>query len=444
MICKIDKVRSSRICMHTEINYKAIRIIALIFAAIFWILYGLGISYQIIGGVYLLIISAMQVVRMKNNKILFLLFFMIAYFNYSIVVANYFIPSMRVNLHGVADVEKYYNTALIGLILFASSLFYFVRTPKKGVTSIYIKNQVLFTLFFLITTGITLFINEERIGGNSLLIILSEYKIIVFILACLFCGGKKKNIYALFILMMLFSIKEFLNGGRILSIQCILVFFFFFLARKFSIKAIIACCILGILGLNFIGQIRSGGTIGDFLDAFTSIFKSYLVFDTVNFAFNASISHIATFTEIVSVGFRIQSLLVFIVSIVFGNSLINTDIAILTTYSSQYFYNLGGGIITSYAQFWLGNVGVILMALIVAKLCNSITNPKSILPYLISVTFASTIFRWYLYSPLQIFRMAIFFILVCYFFIYLYYAILGRKPIVVRTGSIKVKVRKYE
>ena len=104
---------------------------------------------------------------------------------------------------------------------------------------------------------------------------------------------------------------------------------------------------------------------------------------------------------------------------------------LLTSISNTYVAHYGGGLIPFYFYFYLGGIGIVLAACLVASYLNIVINleeQSSGYFKCLSVWVVSTTFRWYLYSPIGLLRGVLFLTIAYYAFSYFHY-MLSRWPL---------------
>lgn len=171
---------------------------------------------------------------------------------------------------------------------------------------------------------------------------------------------------------------------------------------------------MGILVNSFVNAYRQSYDLGDvsLINTTKDFFNMYFVFDTPVYAYYSSATQIAS-ESLSNLEEKMISALSFLGSIFGGES---TGYGNLTNYvSSNYFKNIGGGLYPTYFYFWFGWLGVIASSLILVLILNKINSENlNEIHKLIFVTIIFSVPRWYLYTPLSLFRPVFLMIIIAY------------------------------
>lgn len=277
-------------------------------------------------------------------------------------------------------------------------------------------NVVIFSVLVIALIFIGLF-GIDRVHTSKYTVSISpiyEYSILLFLFAYYSSGNKPIRKLVILILMGMFIIQDFYYGGRITSMQIILVAISTIFYNRVTSKSALLITFVGIFVNSIVGVYRSNFTLEGFnlINFFITLRNRWFVFDTPVYAYYASATHVASVELInLSINERLGSLINFILSIFTGSE---SNSGNVTRYVSEnYFSNLGGGLLPTHFYFWLGYLGVIIAAVIILLILRMISIRDKELYKLVTVVFISTIPRWFLYNPLRMFRM-IFFVCLLY------------------------------
>ena len=202
-------------------------------------------------------------------------------------------------------------------------------------------------------------------------------------------------------------------GGRGSVIPIVVITMMTYFKNSLDFKKIIFFAGIGIIAFTLVGTHRSGQSVS-VSSIVIDLSENLFVQDTSIMAFNSSVTHLAA-AEFYNWGFRLQSFFAFILAIIFGGNIKFTELSNVTPIASRIYLNLGGGIMPSYFYFWLGWIGVILAGFILAKILNRGIYSKNRVTFLSVVTMIAGTTTWYLYSPLQLFRVTLVLVPILYF-----------------------------
>lgn len=374
------------------------------------------VSYLIIS------LSLYACIVVRKNRLLLLLFGIILYANFSICYVNYIKPIEGILVTSLAETTEA-KIALLYLLMFISVLVGFL--PKKVRSFSYkspsftgYKNNTYITVLLVIVLVLICmfgFIRPDSLGaerGNSSA--LYEYSVILFILAFYFSNKKKWLTNLILVILVLYVFQDIAYGGRITSIQLLLVAFFFVFnsKTKTSTLALVVFCML-IFFLAF-GGVRTQ----IWVDGFAALFESFqrimdtgFAWDTAYSAWHTSITFLQ-FDSLISFSDHMYYLGQWLLSLVVGGSfVIDSNIASVT---HLYFAHSFGGVLPIYLAFYFGTPGVIAIALLVSifvmvvnRFCGGLNLDFGIGKSALTLAmfyFIITVPRWYLYSPSPLIR----------------------------------------
>ena len=371
------------------------------------------------GAVYLLFLNLYLLWITRKNIFTLIISSFLLWFNYSIFVANYFI-----DLDTIFIQDAYTNEAMIGykiILTFFTIVCIFVkrienRTGKIQLQSTIKGNILLGRLFLLILTGILIFgFDRPSAGGergNPSTIY--EYSIIIFIVGNYFFSWKREYKIGSTVLFLFYTLQNLLYGGRVTALQLLIVFFLFSVSQKEKInwKKLIPIIIVMFIIFIGIGIFRANFvlSIDSFKAIFGSIFGEAFTLDTAYSAYYTSLTFIKT-EMLTNNGRRLELFFKFCLSIFLGGSVSDSNLAV---YTRQFFTHYYGGVLPFCGHFYLGYIGVVLLAILIIKYINSfslLNNKSSGFLKCFAIYIVATTPRWYLYSPSSLLRGTLIFII---------------------------------
>lgn len=342
---------------------------------------------------------------------LFLVMIVIGYSNYSAIWANIISP-----------IDTYYVTTLSGgginyslniLALFNIILFFAVkwdRVIKDG--RFFLRYQGKTPHFLLIGLMLVLayifvfcFERPSTTGERGTPSALYEYSICFFAVFLYYCNTRTYEIAGT-IIVLLFSLQNFIFGGRILGIQFLLVLYLIKYIKSIPKRVLYIGLALMFVMMSLIGTARGAIMQGDLdiVSIMDRIFKSGFALDTSYAAFHTS-SSIVAYGDKIPFGTRLSHFFQFIISIFLGGRGV-TDYE--PAYAMlNYERNDGGTFVSHYFYYYLGIIGTIIGGFLVSAYLNLIRKAalyhnsyiKCVIIYVVS-----SAFRWYLYTPLGLLR----------------------------------------
>lgn len=365
--------------------------------------------------VLLLIASLVFVIKARNNRLVMLIAFFILYVNYSFVVGEYLIGGQLAA--PMMEVKNTYNYGILIKIflLFMSIVALFYSDSNSQLAKPKLKDNKYIFWGIVVALAVIFIFGINRGPSETYTTKITpiyEYSIILFLFLYYYSGIHCYRRYVYLGMIVLFIFQDAFLGGRVTSIQLLLLLATTTFAQQLNIKNITFGGVIIVLFAAYIGNYRVGE---DSLNIINKMFNSLFVFDTSVYSYYASATHVAA-AGLAEVDVRIGSLIAFIEAIILGsNSLSN----VTTFVSLEYFRNLGGGIIPSHFYFWMGWPGVLIISLFLVYLFNNIGEKPTNMSYLLSIAIVITTPRWYLYSPISLFRGAIFLTALVYISFYL-------------------------
>lgn len=370
-------------------------------------------------GIYLLFLSLYLCFKLHKNIYTFIISAFILWSNYSIVVANYF------NNDGSFFVsEAYSDAAIVGMkvmLLFMSSVIVFSRfihsiknnesifqnsifqrrDPNVYISWVYIAVLLIILIMTLKSAFIELGINNT----------FYEYSILFFVCGFFFFRKYKPYVIISSLILLVFALSNLLRFGRVLAVALFILFFASFIHKEKNTnykKILFLIPLFFILIIVFIGigkyRQTGGFSFNLFKDTINTYFDESLATDTMYSAYYTSLTFIKT-ENILSFGDRFNIFINFCLSMFFGGSIIsNSNVAVITR---QYYMHYYGGFLPFFGHFFMGYTGTIIVAMIVSLYFNRIQkvnkNSKGFIKCVV-LYLTSTVSRWYIYSPSNLFR----------------------------------------
>ena len=357
----------------------------------------------------------------RHNRILFLVYAVMAYAVYSICYANYLHP-ITDTLFTIMAGTHFAYTALGVLLLFTSFLVVFLpqHIEKNGQDG-YLLNCATSNAIIVVLLAIVLiliafygFNRPDALGrGRGGPSAVYEYSTIIFIVGFYLAGDRRSLRLLLFGILIIFVLQNIFYGGRVTALQLLLIAFFMLFSHKMPTRIVVICGVLFFVFFLGFGGVRTAiwesGLLG-VLESFGAIIEKGLAWDTAYSSWHTSITFVE-YSNTISVERHVYLLQQWLASIVFGGSAVpDSSIAAITrVYYAHYF----GGVLPVYIWFYFGYAGVVVAAAYISFLCRLIGHittlncKSSIITTTLRLSllyFAVTVPRWFLYSPSQITR----------------------------------------
>lgn len=385
--------------------YKIILVMLLIILSLFL---DSSVYTNIIAAILTLVFSLLLLYKSKKNLLIFLVTFFMFYCNYSIIVGEYFtMGNLGAPMIQVKTVDNYGLLIRI-MLVFTSIVALFYKGKKVDLNNFKLvpkDNIVIFYGLFLVLIYILLFgINRSDLTSYTISITpIYEYSILIFIFAYYASGRSLLRKSILVLLFVAFILQDFYYGGRITSLQLMLLCMIVLFIKKLSIKTIIFGGSIGIFINSLVNVYRQNYSIQSIsiFDVATELLNNLFVFNTPVYAYYASATHIAA-EYFLSIEERLTSFFTWLSFIFMGS---NNNIGDVTHYvNKSYYNNHGGGLIFSHFYFWFSWLGVLLIALVIVFFLNRIGAGKTDYLKIIAITMVISVPRWYLYTPLSLLR----------------------------------------
>jgi len=356
-----------------------------------------------------LCVSFLLMIKSRKNIVVFVLFMFIFYINYSVIFGEYIIKgNVSVPFYEVKNILNY-GIGIKTLFIFSLTLLVFYKPSHLSNTTLIKGNENI--LIFICLWVFLMFIGVfsiDRTMTQSYEVKITpayEYSKLIFLLLAYYSGSNRILKTLVVVTSIFFIAQDFYYGGRITSIQLLMMLGLIFGSKVLTVKRIILASLSGLFLSNLVNQYRTTYSFSNinFVEMIDNFKKSYFVFDTATYAYYASATHIAASFRVNKYE-ELSSFFQFSKGIIFLGS---NDSGELSSYvSNNFYFNLGGGIITSHFYFWFGWIGVIFISLFLIYLINLFNKKKINNEYfmILNVLLVSNVSRWYLYSPNQLFK----------------------------------------
>lgn len=387
-----------------------------IFIVFYFIIFGLDTKCYVLSSFFILSCNFYQLLKAKSNIFLLIIVFFISYCNYSVIYVNFINPLDSYYVRTLAGAVVYKSINI--LALFNIFILWFVKWNKicKD-TFLHLKKTTVSSKLLLLGIIVVLlyillfcFSRPTEIGERGSPSSVYEYSICLFIAYFYFCGRSKIFINLGKVLIVVFSLQNFIFGGRILGLQFLVALYLIEYKDSISKKVLYTISILMFLLMSMIGVLRGNILSGNFdiESLITGMIQNGFALDTSYSAFFTSETYIYT-KDIIPDSERFYQFLFFIKSIFLGYG---DRIDLFPSYiTTNYVANYGGSFIPHFFYYYIGTPGIILGALLVSFYLNIIR--KFCLyssPYIkcVIILVVCTVFRWYLYTPMPLLRSVLF------------------------------------
>lgn len=382
-----------------------------------------------IAALFVLLISIYLVYAYRNNIMLFIIYFALLFFNYSIIIPVYF-QTADVFLFRAIKNDMIYGIGIYILLFFMLLLLLFkknnINESKLNTLDLFENNvhkNILIVILILGILGIiilALILNINVFGYN--IGALYEYSILFFILGYFYSGKNSYWKIVLTFILLLYTLITFVDGDRVSVLQMIIASFLLLFHDKVNYKSLLPFILLGILLMTWLGLYSDNIDIKTLTLPQTINFLKERSFslDTAYAAYYASLTFVIV-KGIVPFSTEITLFGKFLYSLILGGSMAG-DFS-LPEYTKQYVFHYGGGVLPMYFYFYLGWAGIIIPAALISAFSRRIQNlnkDSSNYSKLLSIYIVSTVPRWYLYSPTSLTRGVLLFTIVYYIFYFIH------------------------
>jgi hypothetical protein len=373
-----------------------------------------------LNAILLIVVSFANMISVRRSFPLFLLFITLFYFNYSIAMGEYSALETAGAALNEVKTDYIYSLAIFVVLIFNTMLLG-ISPPRLNSIWTYSYDRLIVTVSLVSLVIIFLFyFDRSDISGYSVRVTpVYEYSVLLFLTSVIYSGNRTVLRAFILVFCFIFIANDFVFGGRVTSVQILLLLALTIFSNSLTVFRTVLLFLMGVVLMAVVGAYRgtfllSGFDIGSVL---SGLLENGFVFDTVVYAYYSSATHLASL-DYVSWTERLNAfadLVVYLISGYESNGRFN-----LTSWvSSNYFANVGGGVLPSHFYFYFGIIGVIgsglILRVVLFKLASSSLGFSRFA--LIIIVMMSP--RWYLYTPVSLVRPLIFFSLI-YFSIAIY------------------------
>lgn len=356
--------------------------------------------------IYILVVCLINVIAVRKNKYLFILFFFMLYANYSICLPNYI-------CYFTGDFFVSWtpsNVSSIGLNILATfSTLLYLFLPKINITKrdTFITEKkngyISFGLLIMLLIVLLISLPNLLVDGRGQTTAIYEYSVILFIIGLYYSGKSQITHICYFIVASIYILIDLMSGNRATSIQICIVIYLIFFIDKISTKQLLIFMILGLFLFSMVGAYRENTNVVSITKFFNKINERKLVFDTAYAAYYTSLTFIKAATG-VSLYNKILMFLAFVFYIFTGIGIGDYSLPVFTR---KFYVHYFGGVYPFYGYFYFGCLGIfifLIYLLFIIRLINKVNTNSSGFSKCFSILVVSSVPRWYLYSPFQITR----------------------------------------
>ena len=358
----------------------------------------------------------------KKSYIIFVIFCILLYINYSIIMSQYLYPNMD------SMFTKFFNSDIsyISLqITYVFNLFLFLYTPEsyqyfnendrysQTKANMIVHICIWIAIIFILIFGLA--DQDIKLGKGST--IFWGYSILLFLLGLYYCGDDKKYKITYFILMCIFCFLNIKYGLRLFLVQTVILMYVYFcpLKIKNNFFILFAVALIGYVLFIFLSVFRENKaeTFIQLLEKTIDKIKlSKFTSDTITSSYFTSETFVNQ-TLIDDFPTRIIMLLKFLLSMIFGGTIVKS--ANLAEYTREFVFHYYGGILPHFGYYYGDFIGVVLFSMLLVyylkfidrkqidfRLNGKVINVK--FPAFISIYIVCTSFNWLLYSPSNLIR----------------------------------------
>lgn len=374
----------------------------------------------------ILLVNIYMLLCSRKNFMMLMITLVIGYCNYSIIYVNY-IHILNGTLYTIHLTEDAFCKNFNVLALCNCALFYtfpFWKIPPMNMKNIFIDpelkdGRVLFVLTILLVIVFFVGFKTPELSGNrGKPRPVYEYAVSMFIIYFYYSGKLRSYMILGMIMVAFYALQNFIFGGRIYGLQFLLAAYIMLFMDKIPMKWVIT----GMLGFfvlfSIIGAVRGAIMSGNFSVAgiLENLSNKGFALDTAYSAYYTAQCDIYVVDSWrVSDDERFSYFIDFVKSIFLGESANRSSV--IQNISRRYVHHNGGGVLPQHFYFFFGPLGSFIPAFILPVYFRFIQNLKESTNgwvKCVSVFVVCHAFRWYLYSPLGLFRGVLFLTIVYY------------------------------
>lgn len=359
-----------------------------------------------------LVLNLHIVVKCKNNKQLFMFSIILLYFNYSGLINYYFFQHSAVLGFEQCNTVQIKGIAIICICIFMTILNFGVdwkNTKCYEIESDSVNSRIIYYGIVIILLFLWYYCLDRGDLGTTYVSVnmtIFEYAYLLFILAIFFAKGDRKKELILTGILLLYILEDIYYGGRISSLEFILVFFSMVYYKWFTRKQLIIGVVCGVVLFGFVSVYRSAYSVkGLSLESVISyISEGRFSLDSASNALYTSFGAIKV-RDMTSHAYQLEHFKGFLIDLLTGQE-VGDYITLQRVIANHGLYNIGGGWCIGYAYFWFGIMGVIIYSLITVFVIRKLVMRRehSALGDFLYVVAIATLPRWYLYNLAALYR----------------------------------------
>ena len=365
-------------------------------------------------GIGLIIVAGLFLINAVRNKNFPFLIFSLFIAIYCIVPLGYLFENSEHIIEHITMVETQSTVFMSShcLLTFLSFFLFYARfdipfEEKKKKKNISVSNPNGYYICFFISvfcivfgvSGENIFESGGYANGVSDRSSLYEYGIIFIALALIYSRKPVQRNFV-YLLCIIYILKDLLYGGRVSSVMLIWAVFMIQLLNSFSFKQVLIAVGCGYLFFQFWGYYRSGTSSAGFEMGKSDGNAQFVVYASMRIHY--LIDH-----GVLNWQSRLVSLVSFFLSTFVPSSSL-PDLANLSLYKQSDYYSGGGGLVSTFFYCWAWIPGIIAIAFWVSKSVNKFFHSESIYWKFYSLLIIITTPRWFAYYPSQIFKYAVY------------------------------------
>ena len=366
-------------------------------------------------GICIIVFGCFLAIRNRHNVLKYYVYLAITYFNYSFILNRYWGNRiiMRALFNNFADEELYLKGInimfLFMLVLLLCDVIFYDKNSNYNIDFLENNPQNDIISYSLLVLMICILpISSLFTFGAQFF----EYSVIFIAIGTYYSGSRKLLTLLWGVVALFYFVYGNIKGMRVPVLPFVIAYFFLVFSKKINYKNLTLIFIIGIVVMTLSGLYGDGYAVS-LNDTLEKLNESWFSLDTAQFAYLHSLImvKVRSFTD----NETILSLFIqFALSQIFGN---NFRYAKLQNYTRKFFTHYDGGILPYYFYFYMGWLGVILIALFVGWIINKttqISDNTSAYSRVLSIFILAMLPKWYLYEPAQLFRGVFLFTLVWY------------------------------
>lgn len=414
---------------HPKFKIKNVLLMIIVLILAVFLLYKKDVTIIELLAFLAIFLTTILLFKFKENLYILFVCLPIFYATYSIAVGEFIAKNLQVSINSIRAMNYgLYEKSLVIIIIFLLTLIIFIKDSKQERPEfIFEDNIIIYAGLYLLIILINIFFFDRSVNEGYVVrgTPIQGYTYVLFVFLNYYSGNKPVRRNLSVILAILVSVQVMIFGGRGSVIPIAVITIITYFSKLLDFKRFLLLTSIGVVAFTFVGTYRSAESVS-IANILINLRENLFVQDTSIMAFNASVTHVAA-SEVYDLGFRLKSFVAFIIAIILGGNTEITNLSNVTPISSKINLNLGGGLMPTYFYFWLGWSGVVLSGFFLAKILNKGIHAKNRLAFLSFVTMIAGTTTWYLYSPLQLFRVTLVVVPILYFTLSVLNAILKKK-----------------